>query len=73
MERAGFGTLFAMGFKKKAEATEEERQESNSRRSEREAAEAKQLSEKAKGKQPRTKAAGGGCMQNESTLLSLCV
>ena len=60
-----------MGFKKKAEATEEERQESNSRRSEREAAEAKQLSEKAKGKQP--KAAGGGCMQNESTLLSLCV
>ena len=53
MERAVFGTLFNLGFKKNAEATDEEKQASSKLRSEREAAEAKELSDKAKGKQRR--------------------
>ena len=53
LERAVFGTLFNLGFKKNAEATDEEKQASSKLRSEHEAAEAKELSDKAKGKQRR--------------------
>ena len=50
MERA-IGTLFFCGFKKKREATEDEVNESKHKRAEREAAEAKELRERARGKQ----------------------
>ena len=52
------GTLFFCGFKKKKEATEEEVAASNKLRSEREAAEAKELSEKARGKQTELQGVG---------------